>query len=226
MNDTEKMAALEARIGVRFADRDLLLQAVTHRSYKHEHPGTVHNGRLAFLGAHLLNFLGAEVVAELPGDDPGPAAQALNAAIADRVSVAHAWSVSDALRVGKGHVGSITDRIHEECLVAIFAAVYRDRGDEVCRNLFRKAFAAKLKMGESKDPKMRLQELMHTRGYLPPVYEIIRVTGTDHAPTYEMAVRIASNAISELGRGSGRNKKEAERAAAEKAIASLQKQDR
>ncbi|TAK05736.1 hypothetical protein EPO33_01150 [Patescibacteria group bacterium] len=226
MEYKEKLAVLQSRIGVKFEDPELLVQALTHRSFAHENPGTMHNARLAFLGAHLLNFLGAEVFVDLPGEDPGPAAQALNAAIADRVSVAKAWSLNDVVRLGKGQGGSITDRIREECLAAIFAAVYRDKGEEACRNLFRKAFAAQLRMGESKNPKMRLQELLEQRGSRPPVYEVIRVTGPDHASVYEIAVCASGKNGQEFGRGTGRNKKEAEKAAAEAALASLAKRSR
>ncbi|MFQ3638849.1 MAG: ribonuclease III domain-containing protein [Chloracidobacterium sp.] len=52
-----QMAQLEEALGHSFVRRNLLVEAVTHRSYATEHPPSPHNERLEFLGDAVLGFI-------------------------------------------------------------------------------------------------------------------------------------------------------------------------
>jgi ribonuclease-3 len=64
-----------------------------------------------------------------------------------------------------------------------------------------------------------MQEALQRRGRKPPHYELISVSGPDHARSFEVAIRVEGD---ELGRGTGRSKLEAEQAAAERALAAIE----
>jgi len=68
------------------------------------------------------------------------------------------------------------------------------------------------------DHKSRLQELLQKRHKTPPTYELASADGPDHDKIFRVLVRLAGR---ELGRGSGKNKKEAEQAAARDALSRM-----
>ncbi len=58
----DKLVELEKKIDTKFKDRNILLQALTHRSYLNENPkwGQDHNERLEFLGDAVLELVVTE----------------------------------------------------------------------------------------------------------------------------------------------------------------------
>ena len=98
--------ALEARLGHIFADRELLLEALTHRSWVNEHPGARDNEALAFVGDAVLGLVVAE---HLASAEPAAAVGVLTPRRADLVSgaslarwaTACAWGAAKRRRAGR-----------------------------------------------------------------------------------------------------------------------------
>jgi ribonuclease-3 len=127
--DGEGLAALSSRLGVE-VPRDLLLRALTHPSYAHEHPPMPHNETLAFLGDAVLNLAVAEfLVRQDPGAPPGPLTVKRASAVSMRALAAWAreLGVGGCLRLGRGeeqHAGREKDSVLATALEAVFAALY------------------------------------------------------------------------------------------------------
>jgi ribonuclease-3 len=128
------------------------------------------------------------------------------------------------LRLGRGEErsgGRDKPRLLASALEACVAAVYLDAGAEVAMRVCCALFEARLSRiaPGARDFKTRMQEALQRRGRKPPHYELISVSGPDHARSFEVAIRVEGD---ELGRGTGRSKLEAEQAAAERALAAIE----
>jgi ribonuclease-3 len=136
-----EVAALADRLGNRFRDPNLLLRALTHPSYAHEHPPALHNETLALLGDAVLGLVVAEwLVARAPADGVGALTQRRAALVAAR-SLAE-WAVAlglpAALRLGRGETeggGGRKESILATAFEAVLAAVYLEAGLEAARGL-------------------------------------------------------------------------------------------
>ena len=133
MTIPDPLAALEARLGHAFADRDLLLEALTHRSWANEHPGARDNEALAFVGDAVLGLVVAE---HLAASEPA-AVGVLTPRRAELVSGASLarWaerlSLGDCLRLGRGEAqtgGHAKESVLATALEAVLGAVYREAG--------------------------------------------------------------------------------------------------
>ena len=128
------LAELEGRIGHAFADPDVLLRALTHPSYAHEHPPTAHNEALAFLGDAVLGLVVAElVVARAPRDGAGPLTQRRASLVSEsNLAVwAERLDLPAELRLGRGEEqggGRRKESILASALEALLAALYLDGG--------------------------------------------------------------------------------------------------
>jgi ribonuclease III len=138
--------------------------------------------------------------------------------------VARELGVGDAVRLGRGEElsgGRDKSSILADTVEAIIGAVYLERGlDEAAALVHRLVdplIEQSASLGAGLDWKTSLQELTAQIGRGVPEY-VVTEDGPDHAKTFAASVRVSG---SELGRGSGRSKKEAEQQAAEAAWADL-----
>ncbi len=128
------LGELEGRIGHAFGDPELLLRALTHPSYAHEHPPASHNEALAFLGDAVLGLVVAELLAaRAPLDGAGPLTQR-RAALVSASNLA-VWAVRldlpAELYLGRGEEqggGRQKESILATALEALLAALYLDGG--------------------------------------------------------------------------------------------------
>lgn len=212
---------LMRRLGVHFHDRDLLRNALTHRS-----AGIMNNERLEFLGDSVLGFVIAEYLYDkFPDADEG-ALSRLRASLVNEsalAALARELSLGDYLILGSGELksgGYRRDSILSDALEAIFGAVLRDQGYETCRQLILRLFEDPLAdlsfEGWQKDPKTRLQELMQARGLGLPVYSLVSQEGLPHQQCFEVECSVPLNVSPCVGSGSSRKK--AERQAAERML--------
>lgn len=128
------LAALEARLGHVFADRDLLLEALTHRSWVNEHPGARDNEALAFVGDAVLGLVVAAHLAAAEPDAPVGLLTPRRAELVSGASLAR-WAeglaLGDCLRLGRGEAqtgGHAKDSVLATALEAVLGAVYREAG--------------------------------------------------------------------------------------------------
>lgn len=214
------MAELEASLGYQFADRDVLMRALTHISAL---PGTPANGphyqRLEFLGDRVLGLVIADLLFRtFPEENEGD----LSRRLADLVrkescaEVADQWGISPFIRLGTGE--KLAGMRKKAALLgdvceAVIAAVYLDGGFEAARGLIERSFGPRLSVSQRsrRDAKSALQEWAMGKGLVVPIYREVRRTGPDHAPVFVIAAEIPGFLSAE---GEGASKKVAEHAAA------------
>ncbi|MEY4579715.1 MAG: hypothetical protein RL701_4418 [Pseudomonadota bacterium] len=216
------LARIAAALGHSFQDVELLVDALTHSSYRNEKPATVRsdNERLEFLGDAVLQWVVSTLIWQ---SFPNATAGEMTRRRADLVCeqglarVARDIDLGESLRLGKGEErsgGRLKPRLLSSALEAAVAAVYLDAGTDaalrVCQNLFSSAIADD--SPGARDYKTRLQELLQSRGQRPPTYETADARGPAHARSYRVVLRVDTEV---LGEGEGRSKLEAEQAAAE-----------
>lgn len=218
---------LAKKLGFSFNQPQLFKTALTHRSV-----GATNNERLEYLGDSVLGFVIAQKLYEqFPGAGEG-ALSRLRASLVNQTSLAELarqYHIGDYLILGPGELksgGYRRDSILSDALEAIMGALLLDQGIDVCRTWILQIFADKLAtlQGDSwnKDPKTRLQELMQARRKELPIYELIGMSGADHAQSFEVSCRV--EITPQATTGSGISRKKAEQAAAENMLILLQSQ--
>lgn len=217
---------LEKDLGHTFADPKLLKLALTHRSVSADDPGRLDNERLEFLGDAVLQLVVTHLLYDrYPHLAEGQMAK-VRAAVVSRPTLAE---ISRSLGVGE-HIelasgeertgGREKDSILADAIEALIGAVYLDAGLESARDVILKHWssvvAERAKSPGVKDYKTRLQEHL-ARGGQRPTYSV-QGTGPDHDRTFSATVVVDGSL---MGSGTGRSKKEAEQAAARKALKTL-----
>ena len=218
---------LEERLGVRLGDRDLLRQALTHRSHAFEAGGQPTNERLEFLGDAVLGLVVTDMIyGRFPDAPEGRMAKIRSAAVNTHslADVARRLEVGEHVLLGRGDEqsgGRDKDSILADTFEALLGAVYLDAGPDAARGVVHRLFDTMLDeiatRRASLDYKTSLQELSAAQFGTLPVYDLTEA-GPDHAKHF---TAVASVNDEPLGRGEGRSKKEAEQAAAERAYTVL-----
>jgi ribonuclease-3 len=217
---------LEEKIGVKFNDQNLLLQALTHRSYLNEDPKWPldHNERLEFLGDAVLELV---VTDHLYNNYANPEGEMTNwrAAIVNSVMLAKVSSkfdLNDFVLLSRGEakdVGRARQYILANAVEALIGAIYLDRGYEVADEFIKKFVIAELSAiiegNLFRDPKSRFQEEAQERVGITPTYEVLKEWGPDHARNFDIGVFLGDELIA---KGEGLSKQEAQQAAAEEAL--------
>ncbi|MEB2343243.1 MAG: ribonuclease III [Deltaproteobacteria bacterium] len=217
-------AALEARLGHRFAEAALLETALQHPSYAHERDGTRGYERLEFLGDAVIGLAAARLLFEAhPSWEEGHLTRARAALVNTRAlaSYARALGIPEHVRLGRTErkAGVEKDSILANVLEAVVGAVYLDGGLEPVVALARRLFAGALAPDSdafAADPKTRFQEWAHATLKTTPRYVGIGDSGIESDDErFAVEVRLEGEV---WGRAQGRTKRAAERAAAEQAL--------
>ncbi|MFZ1323932.1 MAG: ribonuclease III [Candidatus Saccharimonadales bacterium] len=218
-------------LGVDFTDIQMLVTALTHRSYVNEHRSTVkeHNERLEFLGDAVLELVVTEYLYSNYTEPEGILTNWRSALVrTESISAAAtALGFEPYLRLSRGEKRG-TERaraqIMANCFEAVVGAVYLDKGYEAAKNLITNSilstFAKILETGSWMDPKSRLQELSQSNIGFTPSYKVMEEDGPDHDKTFTVGVYIDNKLY---GKGTGPSKQSAQQAAAEKGLVKLQK---
>lgn len=206
--------------GYSFRDPGLLELALTHPS-----AGTPDNQRLEFLGDAVLELLVSEKLYRAYPDKAEGELTGLRARLVceDTLSrLADGLCLGEALRVAPGEErtgGRKRPSILCDTIEAVIAAVYLDGGLGAARKLINSLLPDPEELvGSERDSKSLLQERLQSLGEPVPAYRLVRQSGPPHDPRFEVAVFRGNT---ELARGEGRSKKQAEQAAARKALGLL-----
>jgi len=209
------LETVERAVGHRFANRDLLVTALTHPSAAGV-PGTNYE-RFEFLGDRVLALVVAEMLLEAypsaPEGELGPRLTALVRA-ETCADVAAAIGLAEAIRAtGIKPGGTRQTSILGDACEALIAALYLDGGLDVARQFINANWRARMLAWSTsdKDAKSTLQEWAQGRGLATPTYAIVGRSGPDHAPRFEVEVSVDTLAPC---RGEGRSRREAEQDAA------------
>lgn len=225
------MDKLEAKIGYRFQNRELLRTALTHSSYANErHDSSCQSyERLEFLGDSILGLVAAEFLFKHQPPLPEGRMTRLRAELVCEASlhqVALKLELGHYMRLGRGeeHTGGRQrPSILADMVEAIIAAMYLDSGMEECRRFVNEMILKDAQVGDSHrtaDYKTQLQELVQRKSGQSISYTMTGESGPDHNKSFTFSVAV--NGVI-AGQGSGRTKKEAEQMAAMQALEALQK---
>lgn len=224
MAQSKAIASLLKKLACSFNDIELLNEALTHRSY-----ATKNNERLEFLGDGILNFVIAhELFKQYPDVQEGDLSR-LRATLVNKESLAEIagqLNLGEVILLGTGELKSGGFRrpsILADTVESILGAVYIDGGFESCRDLiirlYAKRFASPTDLQSLKDPKTRLQELLQSRRFSLPEYQVVNITGQAHSQIFH--VRCSIDKMNIKVDGEGRSRRKAEQDAAEKAISKV-----
>jgi ribonuclease-3 len=215
----KERAALEERIGYKFADKDLLERALTHISALSGGNRNASYQRLEFLGDHVLGLVISDMLYRaFPKANEGE----LSRRLADLVrkeacaDVARAMDLGPALKLGnsESHAGGrLRTTILGDACEALIGAVFLDGGYVAAEALVGRFWKERMlkPLRPLRDPKTMLQEWAQARGLPTPAYRELARTGPHHDPEFRVAVALPDRPPAE---GLGSSKRAAEQNAA------------
>ena len=227
MREDYTLELLEERIGYRFRNRALLVQALTHSSYTNEQKINKKKNyeRLEFLGDAVLELVSSEFLFRLHTDMPEGELTKLRASMVCEPALAFCArdiELEQFIRLGKGEEntgGRGRDSITSDVMEAVTGAIYLDGGMTPAKAFIDRFILSDL---ENKqlfyDSKSTLQELIQGKLKKEFRYELLEESGPEHNKVFRVAVYMEEEP---LGEGSGRTKKAAEQQAAYQALLCL-----
>lgn len=227
----QNLSELQRRLGYFFKDLTLLRMALTHPSVAHElGPGASvpHNQRLEFLGDAVLQLvLTRELYMKFPAYGEGPLTKARAQLVNRRMLAEHGkrLNLGEYLQLSRGEeMSGGRDRQSSlaDAYEAVVGALFLDSNYDTARDFilreFGEVFVDFRVIPTIENPKGELQELLQAATNEAPQYKLESMSGPDHDRVFECTVHHRG---AELGRGTGKNKKEAESAAALVALMKL-----
>lgn len=220
MPNPSSLTGLEKIIGVRFRSKDILHQALTHRSAIHERARIGHNERLEFLGDAVLQLVTTEYLYQLSSKPEGELTSWRSALVqGDHLQeVARELRLGEYLFLSRGEEvsgGRTKESTLANALEALIGAIYLDQGLDIARTFIHTFILTHLKQllakGKHKDEKSRFQEVAQQKTGITPTYETISETGPDHKKVFTCAVSIGTERVA-LGEGNTKQKAEQEAA--------------
>lgn len=219
----------QKNIGYTIRDQRVFVQALLHRSYlQNMDTQGDSNERLEFLGDSILNLIVAEYLYHhFPNAEEGELTKIRSRLVNRKALAAYAkdielmdyilMSPSAAHSLGKGG-----DTIVADTYEALIAAIYLDGGYGRAKEFVERQVLAALRNGSvltsDENYKSILLEYAQSRGLGVPRYTIVKEEGPDHDRTFTVEVLLDDV---RKGSGTGKNKKEAEQAAARRALQRL-----
>ncbi len=221
--------ALE-KLGFEFDDIQLLVTALTHRSYVNEHKKSVseHNERLEFLGDAVLELAVTDYLFNNHSEPEG-------ILTSWRSSLVRTESIGEAgdklgyeplLRMSRGEKNG-SQRARQQILAnafeAVIGAIYLERGYADADEFIKKHILSKLDSilasGSWRDPKSHLQEVSQRVDSHTPVYRVLEEIGPDHDKVFTLGVYVGDKL---MGKGTGPSKQNAQQEAAKAALAAYE----
>ena len=220
---------VERIIGVTPNNLDHFLSAFTHRSYLNEHRAfpLPHNERLEFLGDAVLELVATEFLYRNYDHPEGELTNFRSALVNYKMlsAIARRLGLEDFLLMSRGEskdTGRARQVILANCIEALIGAIYVDLGYDAAAQFIRKEILVELpdviSGGTYLDPKSKLQELVQEKQGVTPTYGVVAESGPDHDKIFVVAAFMETT---EIGRGNGPSKQEAEIAAASDALQKL-----
>lgn len=219
----KNISELEKLLSVTFADKDILLQALTHRSYLNENPGfrVGHNERLEFLGDAVLELVVTEELYARFPDKPEGELTSFRAALVNAKMLSDIGAdlgINDFLMLSRGEakdVGRARQYILANAMESLIGAIYLDQGYAAARDFIHRVVLARLPEVLArqlyKDPKSLFQEEAQERVGITPTYEVQREWGPDHEKHFVVGIFLGEELVAE---GEGASKQQAQEEAA------------
>ena len=218
MKISAELRAFSERLGYEFSRPELLQRALTHGSISTT--TRPDNQRLEFLGDRVLGLTLAEALfAADRAATEGQLAPRYNALVKGETcaAIARGIGLGDVLKLGRSEMlsgGRRKEALLADAMEAVLAAVYLDAGFEAARTVILRLWADRLQNvdDDARDAKTALQEWAQAQGMSPPRYVQTARSGPDHAPEFQITVRL-DDGREAAARGKG-TKRSIEQAAA------------
>lgn len=218
------LEALEQTLGYEFDDKKLLIEALTHKSYKQPYD----NERLEFLGDAVLDLIvGEYLFRKFRKSDEGKLSK-IRASLVNEDGfdkLARSIGLGDFIYLSnaeENNGGREKPSLLSNAFEAVMGAIYLEAGlkkvEQIAIALIEKNHADISLDSLFRDFKTTLQELTQARFGITPEYKVISSRGPDHKKEFELAVLIEDK---EYARAIGKSKKIAQQEAAKLAIEML-----
>lgn len=219
---------LEKNLSFKFKNNDLLVSALTHRSYLNENRSfhLPHNERLEFLGDAVLELVATEFLYQNYPHPEGELTNFRSALVNYRMlsEIAKRLGLEDFLLMSRGEakdLGRARQVIMANVIEAVIGAIYLDQGYEAAKDFITREVLVELpgiiNQGSYMDPKSKLQEIVQEKKGVTPSYNVLSESGPDHNKVFLVGVFLGEEKV---GEGEGPSKQEAEVSAAENALKS------
>ena len=218
------------KLGYDFNDIQLLVTALTHRSYLNEHKKSAseHNERLEFLGDAVLELVVTDFLFQ-NYHEPEGILTAWRSALVRTESIGaagEALGYEPLVRMSKGEKNG-SDRARLQILAnafeAVVGAIYLEFGYDTASDFIHKNIIVKLddilRDGSWRDPKSHLQEVSQRIDGHTPIYRVLEEDGPDHDKVFTLGVFVGEK---QMGQGTGPSKQAAQQAAAKAALEKYQ----
>lgn len=221
---------IEEKIDYEFKNKELLKEALTHKSYAYESGGkiTYDNEKFEFLGDSVLNLVISDIIYKKNPEYSEGKLSKFRASLINEYTltqIAKHLKLGKYLLLGKGEEqtgGRDKASLLSNAYEAILAAVYLDSGFRSVYRIIKQHFTdAVFTLAPSKwdrDYKSQMQEMSHKLYKANPRYKVVLKSGPDHQQVFNVELTINKNVIST---GSGNSKKDAEQQAAKMALETL-----
>lgn len=221
------LSQLEEKLLLKFNNQDLLLQALTHRSYLNENPNfrVGQNERLEFLGDAVLELVVTEKLFQKFPEKPEGELTSFRAALVNSKMLSEVSTdieINDFLLLSRGEakdVGRARQYILANAFEAMVGAIYLDKGYSEAENFIDRVLMPRLDEVLSqklyKDPKSLFQEEAQERVGITPGYEVVNEWGPDHDKHFLVGVFLGTEKVAE---GEGPSKQTAQEEAARNAL--------
>ncbi len=222
----KEIVELEKCLDYQFKDQNLIIEALTHKSYKKPY----NNERLEFLGDAVLNLIvGEYLFNKFPKSTEGD----LSKIRANLVNEKGFTKLANEIRLGEyiflsaaeeRNKGRSKASILSDAFEAIMGAIYIENGLDPIKTIVYKLLDSSYKNisldGLFSDYKTALQEITQAKFGVTPEYKLERSFGPDHLKEFEISIWVDGK---EYGKAIGKSKKIAQQKAAKIAIEQLEK---
>src|SRR3989338_1868248 len=221
MTNSPTLATLEKTMGTKFRNKELLLQALTHRSAVRGEDRKNSYERLEFLGDAVLELAVTEFLYAISSKPEGELTNWRSALVKGETlaGIAKEIQVGKYLLMSRGEDasgGREKDSTLADVIEALIGALYLDQGFDATRMFIDTFILSKLRellaKGEDRDAKSIFQESAQDELGITPSYKVMEESGPDHDKMFTIGVFIDQEKIAE---GKGPSKQKAEQSAAE-----------
>ncbi len=221
---------VEKVLGYNFYNKNLLLIALTHKSYTYyfKQEYILSNERLEFLGDAVLGLIISEILMEkYPNYKEGILTKIKSRIVSEAIlfKIASQLNLKKFILLGKSEFVSHNHKknsIIADAIESIIGAIYTDGGLDAARFFIKKHFYKYIEESNNEnfltDYKSMLQEIVQKKYKIKPEYKIVKEEGPEHNKIFHVKVFVKNK---EYGKGTGKNKKEAEQNAAQSAIKTI-----
>ncbi len=217
----QEISKLEDKLGYRFENKQLIIEALTHKSYKKPY----NNERLEFLGDAVLDLIVGEYLYEMFPDKNEGVLSKIRASLVNEEGFA---KLANSIKLGEylflsqaeeNNQGREKSSLLSNAFEALIGAIYLESGLEKAREvsirLIEKNYPQINLEALSKDYKTALQEFTQAVVGTTPTYKLLSAIGPDHAKEFEVAVTLNGKTIATA---KGKSKKIAQKEAARIAL--------